>query len=368
MYLKQLSVLNFKNYESAEVVFCEDVNCIVGNNGEGKTNLVDAVYYLSFCKSFFNPLDSQNILRGMEFFMLSGKYDRNSEELTVKASVKKGQKKKFSLGKKEYDKLAQHIGEFPLVMVSPADSSLILEGSDVRRKFIDSIISQFDKKYLDQLISYNRVLTQRNMLLKKVGYKGRLDETTVEVYDEQLEQYGQYIFAKRQQFLTEFIPMFQKHYSFIVGDGETVDLQYKSQLLEDNLVNLLKQSRAKDLAIAHTTCGIHKDDLIFQINDFPVKKFASQGQQKSYLTALKLAQFEYIKKSKGVKPIIVLDDIFDKLDDKRSKRIMQLISDHEFGQIFITDTNLGRLQEMFSDIDVGQKYFMVNKGEVSNAE
>lgn len=367
MFLKHLSILNYKICSSAELDFCDGVICFAGNNGEGKTNFLDAIYYLSFTKSFFNPIDSQNIKRDMDFFMLKGTYEREEAEELIQCSVKQGHKKVVKRNKKEYTKLAEHIGLIPLVMISPADSSLVYDGSDVRRKFIDSIISQYNKQYLTDLLNYNRVLLQRNSLLKHFAKERRFDKTSLEVYDEQLAQIGLAIYKEREKFLVEFIPMFQQHYNYIADQKETISLEYESHLNQGDFVTLLNEHVDKDRSVQHTSIGIHKDDLIFRINEFPVKKFASQGQQKSYLVALKLAQFEFVKKVKGIKPIILLDDIFDKLDNDRGKRMMKLISDHQFGQIFISDTNLDRLKSMFEDIDIEQQYYMVEQGEAVNA-
>ena len=367
MYLKHLSILNYKICSDAELPFCNGVNCFSGNNGEGKTNFLDAIYYLSFCKSFFNPLDSQNVKVGEKFFMIKGHYDRNNQEEVVQCSIKQGQKKQVKRNKKEYTKLSDHIGVFPLVMISPSDNALIIDGSDVRRKFIDGIISQYNKNYLESLLRYNKVLVQRNSLLKYFAKERKFDKVGLEVYNEQLIQYGTLIYEERKSFLEEFIKLFQANYNYISGDNERVDLTYDSHLNDKSFEVLLGESIEKDRMLNHTSVGIHKDDLHFKIKDFSVKKFASQGQQKSYLVALKLAQFEFIKKIKNVKPIILLDDIFDKLDGRRGKRIMQLISDHQFGQIFITDTNLDRLKDMFNDISVEQCYFDVKDGGAVNA-
>jgi DNA replication and repair protein RecF len=368
MHLKELSIFNYKICSTAELHFCDGVNCFTGNNGEGKTNFLDAIYYLSFCKSFFNPIDSQNVQRDTAFFMLKGEYDRNDANEVVQCSVKVGQKKQFKRNKKEYQKLAEHIGLFPLVMISPSDIALVLDGSEVRRKFIDAIISQYNKQYLDDLLSYNRVLLQRNSLLKHFAKERNFDKVGLDVYNEQLAQYGTAIFNEREVFLKNFIVLFQRHYNYIASEKETISLEYQSHLHEGDFIELLNKTTDRDRALCHTSVGVHKDDLLFTISDFPVKKFASQGQQKSYLVALKLAQFEYIKEIKKVKPIILLDDIFDKLDLERAKRIMHLISDHQFGQIFITDTNLERIEDLFKEINIEQKYFNVIQGEATNAK
>lgn len=364
MYLKNLSLLNFKNYAEVNIDFSEGANFFTGNNGEGKTNLLDAIHYLSLCKSYFNPVDSQNIKRDTEFLMVQGDFDKDDKADSISCGIKRGQKKQFKKNKKEYPRLAEHIGQYPAVMISPSDISLILDGSEVRRKFVDSVISQYSKSYLDDLIAYNRVLSQRNSLLKYFQKGARFDQTQVDVWNEQLVPLGEKIFEERDKFLKEFVQRFQEHYNFISQEKESVELVYQSQLSSGSFMELLNESIQKDRALTYTTVGIHKDDLEFKLNDFPVKKFGSQGQQKSYLIALKLAQFEFIKGVKGIKPLLLLDDVFDKLDDTRVQKMMELISQEHFGQIFITDTNQDRLFRIFENIEIGQKYFEINNGEV----
>lgn len=362
MFLRKLSVLNFKNYPEAELEFSSHVNCFTGNNGEGKTNILDAIHYLSFCKSFFNPIDSQNILHDAPFFLVQGIYYVGGQEEEIYCGLKRSQKKQFKRNKKEYTRLADHIGLFPLVMISPADSELVTEGSESRRKFMDSVIAQFDREYLEKLIQYNRILSHRNMLLKQIGGNHSFDKDSMEIWDHQLIEYGELIHQKRRDFIANFIGIFQKYYELISGGKEQVDLSYISHLNDKPFKEVLEKALQRDLAMEYTTVGIHKDDLDFKIDDYPLKKYASQGQQKSFLIALKLAQYDFIKQIKQVTPILLLDDIYDKLDDFRVKQLMELVSSDHFGQLFITDTHPSRLAELFQSTAVDFKFFKINKG------
>jgi DNA replication and repair protein RecF len=364
MFLQQLSVINFKNYAEAELTFSEGVNVFTGNNGAGKTNLLDAVHYLSLCKSYFNPIDSQQIKQGTDFFIITGNFNKNGSLEAVACSVKRNQKKQFKRNKKDYQRLADHIGLFPLVMVSPYDISIIIEGSEERRKFIDNVISQTDNQYLDELIVYNKVLVNRNALLKLIADTGKYDPHLLEVLDEQLLVSGNRIFEKRKAFMESFTGIFNKHYEFLSDNAEQVELIYESQLLQDGFDVLLKKNLEKDRALERTTAGIHKDDLQFVIHGMPMKKFGSQGQQKSFLIALKLAQYTFLNRQNHFKPILLLDDIFDKLDDLRVTKLMQMISNHDFGQVFITDTNVNRVKNIFNEIGVDIKLFKVKGGEI----
>jgi DNA replication and repair protein RecF len=364
MHLKKLSILNFKNYPEAELGFSPRVNCFTGNNGEGKTNILDAIHYLSFCKSFFNPIDSQNIMHEEPFFLIQGSYELNNAEEEIYCGQKRNQKKQFKRNKKEYQRLADHIGLFPLVMISPADSELITEGSESRRKFMDSVIAQFDRDYLENLISYNKVLSHRNALLKQFGDSGKFDVASLEIWDDQLIVYGERVFQKRKDFIENFISIFSRYYELISGGKETVDLIYLSHLKENTFAEALTKALNRDRAMEYTTAGIHKDDLEFTINGYPLKKYASQGQQKSFLIALKLAQFDFIKKIKNITPILLLDDIYDKLDDLRVKQLMELVSSDNFGQLFITDTHSLRLAELFSTTGTDFKNFAIEKNTV----
>ncbi|MVN90839.1 DNA replication/repair protein RecF [Mucilaginibacter aquatilis] len=365
MYLQQLSVINFKNYTEAELTFSSGVNALVGNNGAGKTNILDAIHYLSLCKSYFNPIDSQQIKQGADFFIINGTFERNELPETVACSVKRNQKKVFKRNKKDYQRLADHIGLIPLVMISPYDSSIIMEGSEERRKFVDNVISQTDNHYLDELIVYNKVLANRNALLKRIADTGRFDPGLLEILDEQLITSGTKIFNKRKAFLEVYTKLFNQYYQFLSEDAELVELIYESQLLQNDFAALLKKVVEKDRVLERTTAGIHRDDLHFSVHGMPLKKFGSQGQQKSFLIALKLAQYVYLQQQKGFKPLLLLDDIFDKLDDSRITKLMQLVSNKEFGQVFITDANPKRVTDIFNKIKVEVKLFDISRGEVS---
>lgn len=367
MWLKNITLLNFKNYSSAELAFSETVNAFVGNNGAGKTNLLDAIHYLCLCKSYFNPIDSQQIKTGEDLFLIQGDFDRNQKNEKITCGLKRNQKKQFKRNKKEYDKLADHIGLFPVVMISPYDINLIMDGSEERRRFIDNVISQTDSAYLDELIVYNRHLLNRNSLLKQIAVTRKLDVTLLQILDEQLVQSGNRIFEKRKQFLIEFIPLFNQHYSFLTDDAEQVSLQYQSQLNDQDFQKLLEQSIEKDRLLERTTTGIHKDELAFTTGEMPLKKFGSQGQQKSFLIALKLAQYSYLQQFKGFKPLLLLDDIFDKLDDLRVHQLMKMVSHHDFGQIFITDTGKERVSAIFKQIEVDVTLFEVTNGLIQHA-
>ncbi|TAF47715.1 MAG: DNA replication/repair protein RecF [Sphingobacteriales bacterium] len=365
MHLKTLSLINFKNYDEGELSFSDTVNVFTGNNGAGKTNLLDAIHYLSLCKSYFNPIDSQQIKHDKDFFVLQGKFQKNNAEEIIAVGVKKNQKKQFKRNKKEYPRLADHIGLLPLVMISPNDISLILEGSEERRKFIDNALSQTDNYYLDELILYNKTLQNRNALLKHIAERGNFDASLLEVFDEQLVACGTKIFEKRKAFIEVFMPVFNKHYQYISHQTEVVELVYESQLFTGSFKNLLRNSLQRDRTLQRTTTGIHKDELVFTIGRMPLKKFGSQGQQKSFLIALKLAQYSILFDLKGFKPMLLLDDIFDKLDEQRIKKLMTMVSNEDFGQIFITDTNTSRIKFIFNEIGKTPQIFEIDNGKVN---
>lgn len=367
MWLKNITLLNFKNYTDASISFSKTVNAFVGNNGAGKTNLLDAIHYLCLCKGYFNPIDSQQIKIAEDLFLIQGDFDRKDKNEKITCGVKRNQKKSFKRNKKEYDKLASHIGLFPLVMISPYDTNIIMEGSEERRRFMDNVVSQTDAYYLDELILYNRHLANRNALLKQIAVTRSYDPALMEIYNDQLVASGIKIFAKRQQFMLDFIPLFDKYYAFLTDGQERVSLHYQSQLSDTAFEHLLAQSVEKDKILERTTTGIHKDELIFTITEMPLKKFGSQGQQKSFLIALKLAQYAYLQKHKGFKPLLLLDDIFDKLDDNRMHKLMEMVSHQDFGQIFITDTGRERLLSIFNKINVPVTLFEVNNGSVNHA-
>lgn len=364
MYLKSLALVNFKNYLEASLSLSPDINVFIGENGAGKTNVLDAVHFLSFCRSFLNPIDKQSIRIDEKFFLLQGTFSKDEKEIGITCSVKEGQKKTVKRNKKEYEKLSEHIGQFPAVVISPYDTNLIIEGSETRRKFIDSIISQFDRNYLDTLIRYNKVLKQRNALLKQFYELRIFDNESIEVWNVQLINLGQIIHEKRSAFLVDFIPVFQKYFNIIANHKEEIDISYKSQLHEESFEAALEKSKRKDSAVGYTTVGIHKDDLVFLIHSQPIKKFGSQGQQKSFLIALKLAQFEIVSNLLNTKPLLLLDDVFDKLDHNRVSHLMQLISEHIFGQVFISDTDRDRIEKVFEGIDIDRKVFEIKEGQV----
>lgn len=367
MHLKSLSLINFKNYAGAELKLCPGINCFTGVNGEGKTNLLDAIHYLSLCKSFFNPIDSQNIFHEAPFFVLQGTFESDGNEEEIYCGLKRSQKKLFKRNKTQYERLADHIGLFPLVMISPADTDLINEGSESRRKFLDSVIAQFDRIYLDDLINYNKIVSQRNALLKRFAETGRFVKDSLEVWDLQLVEFAKRINAKRRKLVTEMTPIFQRYYELISGGKEQVQIVYHSDLNYEDFDVVLKAAIVKDRALQYTTVGAHKDELELNINGHPVKKYGSQGQQKSYLIALKLAQFDYIRKIKNITPLLLLDDIHDKLDETRVKQLMDLVSSEHFGQVFITDTHTDRISGLLNgNKNIPYRQFNIKAGVVEN--
>ncbi|NDV79629.1 DNA replication/repair protein RecF [Dysgonomonas sp. 511] len=361
MILEKLSILNYKNIEQAELGLSPKINCFLGRNGMGKTNLLDAIFYLSFCKSHNNPIDSQNIKHDTDFAMIQGWYDMGGKQEEFFCSFKRKQKKQFKRNKKEYERLSDHIGALPLIMVSPSDTDLITGGSDERRKFMDIFLSQFDKEYLHSLIRYNKALQQRNALLKANGFA---DDTLFELWDEQLIEEGKVIYNKRKEFIDKFIPTFQHYYDFICSSNEKVELAYESHFATEDFPSVLKQRKERDKILGYTTAGIHKDDLDMQMDGYSIKKVGSQGQNKTYVVALKMAQFDFLKKETNTTPILLLDDIFDKLDSSRVEQIMKLVLDKNFGQIFITDTNREHLDEILSQTNSSYHLYEVARGEV----
>ena len=363
MILKRISILNYKNLEQVELSFSPKLNCFFGQNGMGKTNLLDAVYFLSFCKSAGNPIDSQNICHDADFFVIQGFYeaaDGTPEE--IYCGMKRRQKKQFKRNKKEYTRLSDHIGFLPLVMVSPADSELIAGGSDERRRFMDVVISQYDKEYLDALIRYNKALVQRNTLLKS---EQPVEEELFLVGEEMMAKAGEVVFRKREAFIREFIPIFQSFYSFISQDREKVGLSYDSHARDASLLEVLKESRARDQIMGYSLRGVHKDELNMLLGGFPIKREGSQGQNKTYLVALKLAQFDFLKRTGTTVPFLLLDDIFDKLDASRVEQIIKLVAGDSFGQIFITDTNREHLDRILHKVGSDYKMFRVEQGTVA---
>lgn len=363
MFLREISILNYKNIREATLRFSDKLNCFVGLNGQGKTNILDAIYYLSFTKSAYNTIDSQNITHNADMALIQGRYDfDNATEDTsevISCGIKRGVKKQFRRGKKDYQRLIDHIGLIPLVMVSPQDSELISEGSDERRRFIDGVISQYDKQYLEHLTQYNALLKQRNALLKQYeDYPQNAPAELFEVIEMQMVVHATYIFEQRTDFIQRFVPAFQEVYSAISGNSEQVSLHYTSQLQDRDLAEAFTRTRQRDLIVGWTTQGIHKDELDMRLGEYPLKRVGSQGQQKSYLLAMKLGQAIFLGK-----PILLLDDIFDKLDSERVERIIRLVSSERFGQIFITDTDRQHLTSILQGIHHASCVFHVSNGE-----
>lgn len=367
MFLKSLSIINFKNYEQADLELSPKINCFVGENGVGKTNLLDAIHYLALCKSNLNPVDTQNIRFDTEFSVIQGVFMRKEKEETIYCSIRKNRKKQFKRNKKDYGRLAEHIGLIPLVMISPADYILIQGGSEERRKLMNSVIGQYDRQYLEDVIAYNRILAQRNKLLKDNAMLKASSEV-LDVLDAQLVRYGIPVFEARRKFVERLTPVFQKYYSHVSGEKESVSLTYDSRMLMEDFAELLAASREKDRIVQFTTVGIHKDDITMLLGEHPLKKIGSQGQQKTYLVALKLAEFEFMQEIMNNTPILLLDDIFDKFDGFRVKQIIKLVAENHFGQIFITDTNESRLLSILKEIPAGHRVFRIHPGKLEIME
>lgn len=364
MLLKRLKLANFKNYVEADISLSHNINCFVGGNGVGKTNILDALYYLSFGKSYFNPVDSLNIRNGEDFFAIHGYYDGVDEEVAVSCVVKKGASKQLKWNKHLYSKMSDHIGRIPLVMICPGDHQLIVGGSELRRKFVDGVISQTDKSYLSDLLLYMRALEQRNRLLKQFADDRYWDADTIAVWDDRLVAYGEKIIAARHAFISEFQPLFDRYYRWISDNREEVSL-FWLETSDKPLAQQLADSRDRDKYAQYTTVGPHKDDLEMTLSNMPVKKFASQGQQKTCVLALKLAQVDYMSKKNGKSPILLLDDIFDKLDIDRVGKLIKLVTGDAFSQVFLTDTQPDRVIALLDDVsDVECGFFMVDNGSI----
>jgi DNA replication and repair protein RecF len=363
LLLNKLSLVNFKNCRESLVEFHPVANCILGANGQGKTNLLDAIHYLSFCKSYFNPIDSQHISFDEQFFVVQGYFLRDEAEEEVYCGVKKAVRKQFKRNKKEYEKLADHVGLFPVVMVTPYDAELILDGSEVRRRFMDMVISQTNKNYLHDLIQYNKLLQQRNAYLKQA--QRQINKDLLETFDFQLIPLNESIHRERKQFMVEFLPYFTATYEQLSGGKEAVSLRYSSQLNELGIKQVFEQRFLKDVSAGHTTGGVHKDDLDFILGEQPLKKYGSQGQQKTFLLALKFAQYYYTREKTGLLPLLLLDDIFDKLDEFRVSSMLELVSGDSFGQVFLTDTDASKAHLILKKIKVEHAVFDVEKGNIT---
>ena len=365
MILKKLSILNYKNIGEAELELSPKLNCLVGNNGEGKTNLLDAVYYLSFCHSASTNIDLQVIRHDEDFFMLQGTYEsEKGDEESVYCGMKRGTKKHFKRNKKEYRRLSEHIGLLPLIMVSPADTALIEGGSEERRKLMDVVISQYDRNYLDSLNRYNKALQQRNSLLK---LEEEPDVALLEIWEEQMAREGEFLYGKRDEFINLLSPLFQQIYQRISEDKEKVSLRYVSHCQRGPLLEVIQRDRAKDRIMGYSLHGVHRDDLEMMLGDYPMKREGSQGQNKTFVAALKLAQLQFLKTKVGTAPLLLLDDIFDKLDAHRVEQIIRLVGTEDFGQIFITDTNRSHIDKILQGSGADYRLFEVAQGKISDA-
>ena len=364
MYLKNLALSNFKNHKESNFQFEKNIICFVGDNGAGKTNILDAIHYLSLSKSYFNKADVQNINFDESFFLLKGVF-ANEEETEIQCSLQIGEQKQLKSNGKKYKRFSDHIGKFPIVVISPTDSNIILDGSEVRRRYIDSSIAQYNKQYLKNLIAYNKALKQRNALLKKFAEQQYFDKLSLEIFDTQLIKYGTVVFNDRAEFLKDLKVEFNKYYAKISTQNEQVAIRYQSQLKEKDFKENVEASLEKDRLNLYTSVGIHKDDIIFEMDGYPIKKIGSQGQQKSFLIALKLAQFDFMQKQTGFKPILLLDDIFDKLDDKRVAKIIAFANEGLFGQVFITDTHKQRTKDILDKTEITYQLFEIIKGGVA---
>ena len=363
MILEKLSLINYKNIKTATLELSPKMNCFIGQNGAGKTNVLDAIYYLSFCHSAHNPVDSQVILHGEDFFVIEGTYrDRDGHEEAIYCGMKRGTKKHFKRNKKEYKRLSEHIGLIPIVTVSPSDTLLIEGGSEERRRLMDMVISQYDNSYLEALNRYNKALQQRNTMLKA---DEEPDMDVISIWEEQMAAAGELIYQKRETFIREMVPVFQQFYETISGHKEKVALNYISHCQRGPLLEIIQRDRFKDRAVGSSLHGIHRDDLEFMLGDHLMKREGSQGQNKTFVISLKLAQFDFLKRTNSkTTPLLLLDDIFDKLDAKRVEQIVCLVAGDGFGQIFITDTNRDHLDQILSASSHDYKIFYVEDGNV----
>jgi len=359
VFLKKISIINYKNILDKEYELDPKINCFVGDNGVGKTNILDAVYHLSMGKSYFNVKNDQLINRGKDYMLVDGIFELNNKNESIVFSLKIGEKKVLKRNGKPYKKFSNHIGLIPVVLISPYDNDLINEGSSERRKFIDSIISQNDKEYLINLIAYTRVIQNRNKLLKQYNRSVDFDLDTIKVYDDQIYKLSEPIFKARDKFIKEFTPLVLEKYKHISDDKEKISIEYKSDLINNHVENLIKDSFQKDVILQYTSVGLHKDDFVFNIDENRIKRFGSQGQQKSFLIALKLAQFDYLKNETGNSPILLMDDVFDKLDLMRVKRIVEIVNSTNFGQLFLSDTDKERIEKVLSSLNLSSKIFEV---------
>jgi len=365
MYLETLRLINFKNYQNIVFKFNKEINCLVGENGVGKTNVLDAIYYLSLAKSSFNISDNQIIQHGETYFSILGKFNKDEHSYNVKCKSILNNKKSLSINEKEYERIKDHIGLFPIVLISPNDTDIIRGTSENRRKFVDGVIAQIDKEYLENLLRYNHALKQRNSLLKKTENISQVDYDLIDTFDQVLLKTGKKIHLFRRKFIDRFLSILQRLYSDISDQKEDIEISYRSDLEDSDFKKLLKGALNKDILLSRTSVGIHRDDYLITIDGYPMKKFASQGQQKSLIVSLKIAQFEIMREESGFKPILLMDDIFDKLDDQRIEKIMKLVAGHKFGQIFVTDARPERTLSIFESIDSEIYIYQIHEGKAN---
>lgn len=364
MFLKELKLFNFKNYAEANLRFDRQVTCFLGNNGSGKTNLMDAIHYLAFTKSATNPSDAQNVKLGENQFVVNGVFQRQQQLKEVTCSFQVGQKKIIREDGQDCVKFSDHVGKFPVVMIAPQDIELVWDGSEVRRKFFDSLLSQIDHHYLEDLIIYTNYLKQRNSALKLFADRGQTDYDLLAGYHQKIIPSAKSIYSKRKGFLKEFLPAFMKYYQNLSGTKqEAMNIQYRSDLEGADFEELLQKNLARDLALQRTTIGIHRDDFLFLLNDNEVKRYGSQGQQKSFLIALKLAEFQAIAEKKKFKPLLLLDDIFDKLDDLRIRKTLQFVAEGMFGQLFISDARPDRCKGVLKEMNLKADIWHIENGK-----
>lgn len=363
MRIEKLSLLHFKNYRNANFEFGEDLNCLFGENGSGKTNLMDAIYFLALTKSAFHNQDQLSITHDEDFFILDGVFSGGERRSKIRCMVQRNQKKVLLADGKAYERLNDHIGRFPVVLVLPGDTNLVSEGSEVRRKFFDGVLSQMDPSYLADLMHYSRYLHQRNAVLKIMAESGRTDHLMLDTYDEPLISLCKRLGSRRREFIASFEELFQKYYRFLSQGKERVEINYETEVLDADFEEKYLRQRTTDLQAQRTTKGLHKDEYAFYFDGVPVKKFASQGQLKSFALALRLAQFELMERARETKPILLLDDVFDKLDDLRIGQLLDLIQNGTFGQVFISDARPERSTQLISHLRCGKKIFDINKGQ-----
>lgn len=364
MHLKNIRLKYFKNYDQTEVQFSPEINCFVGSNGSGKTNLLDAIHYLCLTKSAINGIDNLNVQHEKEFFTIFGDFELEGKEIEVRCIFESGKKKQLLQNGKAVEKMSEHVGLLPVVMIAPDDTQLIKDGSEERRRFFDAMLCQLSKSYMDSLVRYQHFLKQRNALIKQFAERGRWDQNYISIYDKEIINLSKEIAARRADFIKDYEPLLKEFYAEISKNQEEIGITYETQCLLGNFEQEFQSMAQKDFILKRTNMGIHKDDFIFEIKGYPLKKFGSQGQQKSFVIALKLAQFQIFLQQKKTKPILLLDDVFDKLDDLRIQKLMQLVADHRFGQLFITDARPERSREILKEIAADCTFFLIEKGSL----